>query len=78
MADVRVDWFRLITNLQRHGYTLSDIAAALGMARTTVHGWKSGAFPRYDDGDRLISLWSQVSGECRETVPRVDKYSYRA
>jgi hypothetical protein len=78
-TDEKIDWFRIIVVLcNRHGYTEKRIGGAVDTPRTTVQGWKMGATPKYEDGERLIVLWEQVTGESRETVPKVKRYSHLA
>ncbi len=77
--DEKIDWFRLIVELcGSHGYTHSTIAAAVGAPKSTVQGWKQGATPKYEDGERLIDLWCQVTANGRETVHRVKRHSHLA
>lgn len=76
--DERIDWFRIIIDLERSGYTLASIAVCVGVGKSTVSGWKSGATPKYDDGDLLLMLWCSVTKNGRESVHRVKRYSYRA
>jgi hypothetical protein len=76
--DEKVDWFRVIVEVCRYSHTHSTIAMACGTAKSTVQGWKQGATPRWDEGEKLIELWCQVTGNGRETVHRVGRYSYRA
>ena len=67
----RVDWFKVITGLTKAGYSLNTVSAAVGVARTTLIGWKQGAEPRYTEGERLVSFWSQVTGRDRNSLPMV-------
>lgn len=77
--DEKVDWFRVIVELcNAHGYTHSTIAAAVGSPKSTVQGWKQGSTPKFEEGERLIALWCQVTRKGRETVHRVRRNSYRA
>lgn len=77
--DEKIDWFRIIVELcMIHGYTHTSIAAAVGSAKSTVQGWKQGATPKWDEGERLIDLWAQVTGNGRESVHRVKRYSHLA
>ena len=77
--DEKIDWFRLIVELCcAHGYTHSTIAAAVGAPKSTVQGWKQGSTPKYEDGERLIELWAQVTKNGRESVHRVKRYSHLA
>jgi hypothetical protein len=77
--DEKIDWFRVIVELcHRHGYTHSTISAAVGSPKSTIQGWKQGAAPKYEEGERLIDLWSQVTQNGRETVHRVKRHSHLA
>ena len=70
MSRVRVDWFRTIVELERHGYTPGSISAAIDVSRSTILGWRNYyAEPAHDAGERLIALWCQVIGEPREALP---------
>lgn len=70
-TEKRVDWFKVITGLTKTGYSLNTVSAAVGVARTTLIGWKQGAEPRYTEGERLVSFWSQVTGRDRKALPMV-------
>lgn len=77
--DEKYDWFRIIVDLCNfHGYTFKTIAAAIHSAASTVQGWKDGASPKYEDGERLIELWAQVTANKRETVHRIKRNSHLA
>lgn len=69
VAEARIDWFQVISMLSRAGYSLGSIAAAVGVARTTLIGWKQGAEPRYSEGDRLVSFWCQITNGERHALP---------
>jgi hypothetical protein len=67
--DLRVDWFRLITDLNRAGHSTRRFADNLGIARTTIEGWKAGSEPKHADGERLIaSAWGGAESICRELL----------
>ena len=76
--DEKIDWFRLITDVCRQGYTHSTLAAGIGAPKSTIQGWKQGATPKWEDGERLIDLWVQVTGNGRETVHVVKRHSHLA
>lgn len=76
--DEKIDWFRLIVELERVGYSHLSIAAAVGVAKRTVGGWKQGSSPRFEEGERLIDLWCQVTANGRETAHRVKRHSHLA
>jgi hypothetical protein len=72
------DWFRLITQLcHQHGYTHLLIAMAVGAGKSTVQGWKQGSEPGHRDGESLITLWCEVTGEGRDQVPTIGSFDWR-
>lgn len=64
-----IDWFQVITGLSRAGYSPQSVADAIGVARTTLLGWKQGAEPRYTEGERLLAFWCQITGNKRDKLP---------
>jgi len=52
-----VDWFRILADLRRAGYTQCTAAKALHVPRSRVRDWAAGMSPRYEDGRALIFLW---------------------
>lgn len=75
LADEKqTDWFRVITDLNRSGWTNEIIAKELGTGRTTIIGWRDGAEPKYYDGKRLLDLWNVVVFSSR---PQLDPGSFK-
>ncbi len=72
----RIDWFRVITDVLRSGYSIQGAADEIGVARTTLIGWKQGAEPRYSEGDQLVLLWCRVAKKGRDMLPTTDCWSY--
>lgn len=70
-AEVRVDWFQVITGVMRCGYSIQSAAEAISVPRSTLIGWKQGAEPRYTEGERLVSFWCQITGNDRARLPMV-------
>lgn len=68
--DTRIDWFRVIADLNRAGYSTRGFADSLGIARMTIEGWKAGSEPKHADGEKLLTWWSQVTGRDVGTAPR--------
>lgn len=66
-----VDWFQVCAILTRQGYPLVSVAQHIGVARTTLIGWKQGAEPRHSEGTRLLAFWCQVTGNTLASVPMV-------
>ncbi|TDB26701.1 hypothetical protein ATCM_02995 [Stenotrophomonas sp. ATCM1_4] len=67
----RVDWFQVLVDLGRCGVPASSAAAAIGISKTTVWGWKQGAEPKFADGEKLVALWAGITGKPAEAVPRL-------
>lgn len=74
-----VSWWHVVVSLERHGYTHSAIAAAIGSKRTTVQNWKNNnASPRHEDGEQLIELWCAVMQQGRDKLPMRVKHTLSA
>lgn len=74
---LRVNWFRVIVDLSGGGYTHKTIAMAVGAGKSTVQGWKQGATPAWDEGERLVCLWQQVMGKGRDHLPMINALDWR-
>ncbi len=66
----KIDWFRILTDLSRFGYSLQDIADELDVVASTLIGWKKGASPRHHTGEALIELWCRVTEKGRHELPK--------
>lgn len=66
----RVDWFRVLADLQYLGLSNSDVGQRLNIPKRTVGGWKEGAEPRHCDGEALIGLWCHMTAKTRDALPR--------
>lgn len=66
---MRVDWFRVLADLQYLGLSNYDVSQRLGIAKRTIGGWKAGAEPRHCDGEELIALWVHMTSKPREGLP---------
>lgn len=67
----RIDWFRVLIDLQRRGLPVSLVAGQLRIPESTILRWKQGAEPRYADGEALVSLWARLMDAPRDTAPRL-------
>jgi hypothetical protein len=75
VPDMQVDWFQILLDVQRKGYKLVNVSAVIDVPRTTMLGWRDlEASPRHADGERLIALWCQVTGQQRESLPKMRKW----
>jgi hypothetical protein len=71
LADIkRIDWFRVIVDLERERWSLERIAIAVDRSKGWVSNLKNipGTEPRWCDGQLLLGLWSHVTGKDRATV----------
>lgn len=60
----RVDWFFIITDLQRVGVYPEMIARRLDVSRGTIQNFRnSGTEPRHCDGQALLNLWRTATGK---------------
>lgn len=68
----RVDWPRVIANLQKSGMSLRQIAAALDIGAETVRGYlneHAPSEPAYWIGHCLVLLWCDRCGTQLEDLP---------
>lgn len=69
----RVDWARVVENLQRVGeMSMQDIADDIGVAKSTLYGYVSEdlpAEPSFWAGWRLVALWCSTTGFQMDAVP---------
>lgn len=69
----RVDWFRVLADLDQNGVNNAAAARELGVLRTTLWNWKNGAEPKHYDGCRLIDLWAERTGRDQAAAPVVQE-----
>lgn len=63
MADDRVDWFRVIADLQRAGMPHAQIAKEVDVSRMTISNWQVGITePKYSKGAKLLMVYRSVVG----------------
>ncbi|MGK3113594.1 hypothetical protein [Pantoea sp. ME81] len=65
----KTDWFRVLSDISRAGYSLQKIAYELDVATSTLVGWKQGAIPRHHTGEALIAIWMRITGLERDQLP---------
>ena len=69
VATLRVDWFRIITDITRSGVALYEIARELDVSKSTVVGWKQGSEPSHHAGEALIDFWCFITHRARAEAP---------
>jgi hypothetical protein len=58
---IKVDWFRVICDLQKVGFTHEQIGRDVGVSRRMVGYWRDGySEPLYSNGSALLALHSSV------------------
>lgn len=54
----RIDWFRVVVDLERSGMTQAEIGDAVEISKTQVNAYKSlWAEPRFHVGLLMLGLW---------------------
>lgn len=74
-TESRVDWFRVITDMQYCGWSHGRICRTLGRHKSWLAMIKNtpGAEPRFRDGQSLIELWHHVTGKPLDLIPVSDE-----
>ncbi|WP_440864491.1 hypothetical protein [Symbiopectobacterium purcellii] len=57
--------------ITRTGVTLYELASEVGVSKSTVHGWKSGAEPKHGDGESLVAFWCRITSRGRDRLPMI-------
>src|SRR3546814_19296323 len=71
---LRFDWFRVLVDLRRLGWTRPRLACEIAMPSTTFDGWTSVAVSRYDPSDRPMALWGHVPAPGLGRLPRAARF----
>lgn len=60
-TQVRVDWWRVITDLSNKGMTMEAISGQVSIPLSTLAGYKNlNVEPKHADGERLLALWKRT------------------
>lgn len=67
----RIDWFRVIVDLERSGMTQAEIGASIGRSSTQVFAYKSipNTEPPFHEAAMLLGLWDERCGANRPDGP---------
>jgi hypothetical protein len=71
LFSARIDWFQVISDLGQRGFPSQLVADSIGVAKSTLLGWKQGAEPKHGDGERLAGFWCRVMDRPRGALPMV-------
>lgn len=65
----RIDWPTLVRDLEAVPMTARSIGRVIGASHSAVLGWKNlGKEPGHYLGERLITLWCEVTGKDRDAA----------
>ncbi|SDI65112.1 hypothetical protein SAMN04487926_12146 [Paraburkholderia steynii] len=57
-----VDWSRILDDVRRAGYTVSEVAYYTQIPKSTLLGYRNhGAEPRHSAGSKLLRFWAQAT-----------------
>ena len=73
ITESRIDWWRVIVDLERSGLSQRDIAVACGInGHSAINQLKNipGTQPLFGRGVRIIVLWMERTGKGTEDLPR--------
>lgn len=59
-APPKVDWFRVLADLQTAGLCNAEVARRLGLTAQRLNTWKLGHQPAHGEGDSLLALYRWV------------------
>lgn len=66
-TSIRVDWWRVLADLNRFGLSVTDVSSQTSIPRSTLDGYKNlNVEPKHADGERLLALWRL---KCAPMVP---------
>ncbi|MGD8164956.1 hypothetical protein [Pantoea sp. FN0307] len=69
IATIKTDWFRVISDINRQGISLKEIARELDVSKSAVIGWRAGAEPGHGKGEALSEFWQHVTQRPRDDLP---------
>lgn len=73
----RIDWFRVIVDIERSGWSLRKLGAEVGVPHSTLQGWKlEHGRPKFEESVRVIVVWGERTKLPVEQVPRKNMYAW--
>ncbi len=75
LVELRVDWFRILVDLKRLGYSTYDLQDLVGIPRETLRDWANRIKePRHHAGEKLIAFWMREMDRPRESLPMFNPF----
>jgi lambda repressor-like predicted transcriptional regulator len=72
----RVDWFRVIIDLNEKGISMDALASMTGIPRSTVQGWKyRNGRPKFEEAISVLNIWAEHTCSDLDHIPVYDPYS---
>lgn len=67
-----IDWVRVVENLRATGMSLTQIADAASVSKSSLigYGTELRQEPGHSAGERLLAVWVERTGYRREDAPR--------
>jgi len=70
----RIDWFRILDDVRREGFSLYEVAYYTSIPKSTLLGYKNaGHEPDHSTGDVILRFWSQVTLRNQGDAPRIPR-----
>lgn len=67
----KIDWFVIISDLQRHKISMSRLAKIFNVSERTIANWKCVNEPKFSTGEGIIELWKNTTGQTE--TPKIKK-----
>lgn len=67
--DIRIDWFRVITDLTRDGGSIYQLARVTNIPRSSLNDYKNGVEPTHAVGMCILAHWSMKTGKPGSDAP---------
>lgn len=77
--NIRVDWFRILTQLKKEGYSTYAVSHFTRIPRSNLNNYKlTGTQPSYHHGVCLLQFWAEATGNDTTDAPTISPYSFKA
>jgi hypothetical protein len=75
---LRVDWFRVLRDIRKCGYSVVAVSREVGVPRSTLRRWIDADNPAkapLEDGLRVIEFWCTVTGKPQDQLPWLNQFA---
>lgn len=74
----RVDWFMVLADLQRFGFSNVSVAHQVDVPRSSLATYKEGSEPSHAVGEKLIAFWCACTARTRDELPMTQRFERRS